>query len=478
MIEAVIDHLWQSTGFALVVAALTLAFRRHSAALRFRIWLAASMKFLVPFAPLIVLGRELPWRTASVVHATAVVQKIAQPWGMTLGFESASPSHAPAGWHWGVWSLALGLWLAGFLILTACRTLQWLKLRAVVQSSTPLDIKAPIPVREMKTALEPGIYGILKPVMVLPAGLANRLAPKQLDTILAHEIQHWRRQDNLTASLQMLIEALFWFHPLIWWLGGRLIIERERACDEAVVQSGSDREIYAGSILKVCQHYVEPQLPCISAVSGGTLRKRIEEIMTGHAVIKLSLAKQCLLIVAAIGTIAAPLAVGLVGAAMAQTGDSATTESKAIKHYKNADFGFQVDIPSSWRVVPHAACCNGEMVRFSSTNSSHDYTLYIARFPHDPMQSPQAEAERAQQNLIKKELYSNFLTGQTTLGSEQVVTLDFDSLNGSRDGTSHHVRDYFMISGTFLYILVFSTDRMTDVVPDQVAGSFVATGND
>src|SRR5580658_1067563 len=169
---------------------------------------------------------------------------------------------------------------------------------------------------------------------------------------------------------------------------------------------------------------------------------------------------------------------GLVGAVLPQTSDAATTESKAIKRHKNADFGFQLDIPNSWRVVPHALCCNGEIVRFPSTNSSHDYTLYIARFPHDPMQSPQAEAERVQQNLTKKELYSNLLTGQTTLGSEPVVTLDFDSLNGSRDGASHRVRDYFMISGTLLYILVFSTDRMTDGVPDQVAGSFVATSTD
>lgn len=169
---------------------------------------------------------------------------------------------------------------------------------------------------------------------------------------------------------------------------------------------------------------------------------------------------------------------GLVAAALTQTRDTATTESKAFKRYKNADFGFQLDIPSSWRVVPHALCCSGELVRFSSTNSSHDYTLYIARFPHDPMQSPLAEAERAQQNLIKKQLYSNLLTGQTILGSEPVVTLDFDSLNGSRDGATHHVRDYFMISGTLVYILVFSTDRMTDGVPDQVAGSFVATSTD
>ena len=48
-------------------------------------------------------------------------------------------------------------------------------------------------------------------------------------------------------------EAIFWFDPLVWWLGVRLVDERERACDEEVLELGSDRQVYAESILKTCE---------------------------------------------------------------------------------------------------------------------------------------------------------------------------------------------------------------------------------
>ena len=51
----------------------------------------------------------------------------------------------------------------------------------------------------------------------------------------------------------MVVQALFWFHPLVWWVGARLIDERERACDEDVIRLGSEPQVYAESILKTCE---------------------------------------------------------------------------------------------------------------------------------------------------------------------------------------------------------------------------------
>src|SRR5689334_19253795 len=69
MSEAIIEHLWQSTWFALAAALLTLLFRRNRADIRFRLWLAASVKFLVPFPLLALLGRQLRWESAPTLHA-------------------------------------------------------------------------------------------------------------------------------------------------------------------------------------------------------------------------------------------------------------------------------------------------------------------------------------------------------------------------------------------------------------------------
>ena len=89
--------------------------------------------------------------------------------------------------------------------------------------------------------MEPGVFGIFRPVLLVPEGITDRLTPAQWKTILTHELCHVRRRDNLTAAIHMAIEAIFWFHPLVWWIGKRLIDERERACDEEVLLAAGDR---------------------------------------------------------------------------------------------------------------------------------------------------------------------------------------------------------------------------------------------
>ena len=198
------------------------------------------------------------------------------------------------------------VWSIGFVAL-ACRWLfQWVKIRAIVNAAIPLDIDTPIPVRVTLTILEPGIFGIFRPVILMPKDILTHLTGAQFSAIIAHELCHWRRRDNLTAAIHMIVESLFWFHPLVWWLGSRMVVERERACDEAVIRSGSDRQLYAEGILKICQLYVEPRLLCVAGVSGGTLRKRIEEIMTHKVLFRLPFAKKCVLAIAGFVAIAGP----------------------------------------------------------------------------------------------------------------------------------------------------------------------------
>src|SRR4029077_3441034 len=147
------------------------------------------------------------------------------------------------------------------------------KLQHIAGSRTPIDLVL------SRTSLEPGIFGITRPVLVWPEGISKHLEDAHLEAILAHELWHVRRRDNLAAALHMLVEAMFWFHPLVWWLGARLVEERERACDEEVLRLGNSPETYAEGILKVCKLYVESPVLCVSGVTGANLKRRIEEIM-------------------------------------------------------------------------------------------------------------------------------------------------------------------------------------------------------
>ena len=162
-----------------------------------------------------------------------------------------------------------------------------------------------------RSSLEPGIFGIAQPVLVWPEGISDRLEDAHLEAIMAHEVWHVRRRDNLAAALHMLVEAMFWFHPLVWWVGGRLVEERERACDEQVLQSGSHPQVYAESILKICEFCVGSPLACVSGVTGADLKKRIVNIMNERITRKLDFTRKLLLTAAAAIAIAIPLVVGL-----------------------------------------------------------------------------------------------------------------------------------------------------------------------
>src|SRR5207302_10820487 len=133
----------------------------------------------------------------------------------------------------------------------------------------------------------------------------------RLESVITHELCHVRRRDNLAAALHMLFEALFWFHPLVWWMGARLVDERERACDEEVLSLGADPQVYAESILKVCKFYVESPLACVSGVTGAELKKRMDYIMTKNLSRKLEFSRKLLLNIEGVLAVAATIKLGM-----------------------------------------------------------------------------------------------------------------------------------------------------------------------
>ena len=205
-----------------------------------------------------------------------------------------------------------GLWLAGFLLKVLCWLRSWWQIRAAARASSQMALLAEIPVLASPRLLEPGVFGILRPVLLLPESISDRLSSDQLGrAIIVHEMCHVRRRDNLTAALHMVVESLFWFHPAVWWIKARLLEERERACDEAVLQSGSEAELYAESILKVCKFFVETPTACMSGVTGSDLKQRIVRIMNRQVIHKLDLSRKLLLAMVAFAAIAAPILFGL-----------------------------------------------------------------------------------------------------------------------------------------------------------------------
>ena len=318
--HAVLEHLWESTLFCLAAALLTLALKSNGARARYWVWFAASLKFLLPFSLLMLIGRRVGWPTASA--APLVREVLTQTWQPLTAVLAPPPlawQAAPAA-DSHVSLVLLLLWAAGAVVLLARWLVGWVRLRSLLRGAIAAPIEAPIPVRFVPAPFEPGVIGIFRPVLLLPVGITERLSREQLQAVMAHELCHVRQRDNLTAAVHMLLEAAFWFHPLIWWIGARLIEERERACDEAVVELGSDAESYAQCLLKVCRFYMESRLACVAGVSGASLKKRIETIMRNRVVQQLSPSKKLLVAATAVLALAIPLLVGIAGvpAALAQ----------------------------------------------------------------------------------------------------------------------------------------------------------------
>jgi len=328
----VANHLWQSTLFAITAGLLTLLLRKHHAGARHWLWLAASLKFLLPFSLLVGMGSRLSREPAAARSVRPLVylamEEISQPFSQ-LGVR-VTPAHAPsiASSILPQLTQAIGaLWLVGFLAVLVLWCVRWRRVSAATKHAVPLQegrevdvlrrmeriggIRRPLAMLLSRNSLEPGIFGIARPVLVWPEGISQHLDDQHLEAILAHEIWHVRRRDNLFAALHMLVEAVFWFYPLVWWLGARLIDERERACDEEVVALGKDRQIYAESILKVCEFCLGSSLPCVSGVTGADLKRRMVHIMNDRISLKLDFARKALLTLAAILAIAVPITFGL-----------------------------------------------------------------------------------------------------------------------------------------------------------------------
>jgi uncharacterized protein (TIGR03435 family) len=322
MTHAIINHLWQSTVVVVAAAVAAVALRRNQARTRHAVWLAASLKFLLPFSVLIALGGALSWRTAPAVTRSATpafvetVQTIAEPFSDYSAALTPTTGSQPTTLIRGPLALAV-LWILGAGVALTMRVRGWLTVRAVLRSSSPATLPSlagDLCVRATSGSLEPGVIGVWRPVLLVPVGLETLLTADQLRAVVAHELHHIRRRDNLTSALHMVVEALFWFHPMVWWIGARLVDERERACDEYVLATGAAPEDYAEGILNVCKRYVESPVACVAGVTGSDLKKRISAIVAGRVGVGLTSARRTALTVGTVAAFAAPLVAGVLTA--------------------------------------------------------------------------------------------------------------------------------------------------------------------
>jgi beta-lactamase regulating signal transducer with metallopeptidase domain len=184
-------------------------------------------------------------------------------------------------------------WLAGVLALSlrvlggwfAAQRLKHRRTRGLTDqwearlASLAKRLRVSQPVRLLESALVevPTAIGVLRPVILLPAGILTGLAADQIDSLLAHELAHIRRRDCLVNLIQAFAETLLFYHPAVWWVSRRIRIERENACDDLAVAATGDAAVYARALVELEERRgFAPRLAM--AASGGRLWRRITRL--------------------------------------------------------------------------------------------------------------------------------------------------------------------------------------------------------
>ena len=240
----------------------TWAFSRASAALRHFVWTAA-------FAALVLLPGALRapkiaipvWSAAEKAVASPAEVLAAVPEVGRQGKPARSPVPTP------VQSVPrVALYLGGVLAVAvrfmagARRTSRMVRGARAAEWAQPaadalcgrLNLGREVRVLESQSAGVPMMWGLLRPVVLLPKA-AREWSVERLEAVLLHELIHVRRRDLVSQAIAQAACCVYWFHPLVWWAAGRLRREREAACDDAVLAIGVAAPDYAGHLLELAR---------------------------------------------------------------------------------------------------------------------------------------------------------------------------------------------------------------------------------
>ena len=246
------------------------------------VWTAWGPKVAMPVVPeagLSTFDPILPENISLQPLAATATPSVAAPQPLSA---PASPE-PPSGWPW-LW-IALGCYAAVATAMLARLAAGTLRARAIIRRATADD--------GVLTSLDcavPVTVGWLHPVIVLPPNWRDWPAG-ELDAVLVHEREHVRRRDPLVQWLALLNRALFWFHPLAWWLERKLAALAEDACDAAVLRRGHDPRAYSEYLIDLARavRRAGARVPVWgAAIDGGGLAARIKRILSGGPAPRLS----------------------------------------------------------------------------------------------------------------------------------------------------------------------------------------------
>ena len=292
--------LWQSSLLIIIVFAFDfLTVKKIRASVRYALWMVVLIKLVLP--PALALPTSATWW---LWRPTPTIETpIAQNYSVTID-ETAVPENfiprttsiqvPPPELTGAAWTLFAFTAIATGLLLWL--TIRWLKVANQVRRSSASDFPALAEAQQlaglrkqmrlklMEGKLSPAVYGLFRPVILLPLELAEKLSVRQLRAVLLHEAIHLKRGDVWVNCAQTFLQIAYWWHPLLWLANARIRRLREEAVDDAVmVALDTDADAYAPTLLEVAKFTFRRPLASLGLVgimeSRSALRQRIERLV-------------------------------------------------------------------------------------------------------------------------------------------------------------------------------------------------------
>jgi len=308
--DYLLTQSWQIAVMVVVIATVNFALRKRSAHIRYLLWLIVLAKCLVPplyTVPLAILPQNesvepVPISPPSEIllpDLEVVDTTIAEPVELlTAPVEMPPLPMAKEGRLKIAVRAWLGLgWMLGaitFLIFNLFKALRanfWLwRRRKALPAEIRSDIEDLFPVHDIKSLPgiwlvdgigQPFVWGLLRGSIYLPANFGNIRKPEHRRSVLGHELSHVLRFDAAVNLLQVIAQAIFWFHPFVWWANRKIRAEREKCCDEmAIARMNAVPKDYGTAIVETLAARNKSARPVQSLAVAGPVKNIEERIKT------------------------------------------------------------------------------------------------------------------------------------------------------------------------------------------------------
>jgi prepilin-type processing-associated H-X9-DG protein len=300
--------LWQTAALAVIVGLVVLCNRRMSPALRFWLWMLVPMRLLV--MPLIVITLPVLANppAAQLEPAAAppsfISQAPAEAQALDLTAQPTPPAEPPSipvprQVRASIWTWLMAGWIAGIGFFALRLARGWLRMKTIAgqarensdarvrdcahEAAVMLGLRKMPRIMTAAEGVSPFVLGFFRPVVVLPAELADHVSADELRAVLAHEFAHVRRRDALVGWVLACSDVIYFFNPVVHLVKRAIIFERERACDEQVLAlAQAPRAVYARALLSATAltRPAAARLSCAPVLleSGQHLERRLKSI--------------------------------------------------------------------------------------------------------------------------------------------------------------------------------------------------------